>query len=147
MHDVLQALEPNPEVLIEISRGSVVKRRSDGRIDFISPVPCPYNYGCIPSRLSGDGDPLDALVLGARLEKGDRVRKPVVAVVDFLDAGEADPKVVCSERPLTELDRRGLELFFTTYALAKRGLALVRGKSGETRFRGFVPEYLWRRQD
>jgi hypothetical protein len=32
------------DVVIEVPRGSFVKRGSSGSIDFISPLPCPFNY-------------------------------------------------------------------------------------------------------
>lgn len=126
-------------MLIESPRFSVVKRRADGSVDFISPLPCPYNYGCIPGFGSGDGDPLDVVVLGPRLARGTRLRVPVVGVVGFLDGGCEDPKVICSARPLRPVDAWGLAAFFHTYALFKRGLGLVRGRGrGDTRYVGFV---------
>ena len=134
-------LPREPEVLVESPRWSVVKWRADGRVDFISPLPCPYNYGCIPELRSGDGDPLDVVVLGPRLRRGERVRLPVVGVIAFLDAGDADPKVIRSSRPLRAVDRAGLEAFFRVYALFKRVLHLVRGRrSGDTRFLGWVAD-------
>jgi len=126
------------EVVIESPRGSVVKRRADGGVDFVSPLPCPYNYGSIPGRQSGDGDPLDAVVMGPRLRRGERLRLQVVGVIDFLDAGEGDPKVICARGPLTPGERRGLERFFRVYAAFKRVLHRVRGRTGETRFRGWL---------
>ena len=46
----LEALEPpEVEVVIEVPRGSFLKRGSTGQIDFISPLPCPYNYGSVPT--------------------------------------------------------------------------------------------------
>jgi inorganic pyrophosphatase len=39
---------PEVEVVIEVPRGSFLKRRSTGHIDFISPLPCPFNYGSVP---------------------------------------------------------------------------------------------------
>lgn len=134
-----------PEVLVEQPRWSFVKRRADGMVDFVSPFPCPYNYGSIPGRRSGDGDPLDALLLGPRLSAGSRVRAPVVGVVGFIDAGELDPKVVCSARALTVRDRAGLLAFFAAYARFKSLLSLARGRRGETRSLGFLPEGVWRR--
>jgi inorganic pyrophosphatase len=134
-------LPREPEVLIESPRFSVVKRRADGGVDFISPLPCPYNYGCIPGLGSGDGDPLDVVVLGPRLRRGERLRVPVVGVIAFLDAGCADPKVICSARPLTPADRAGLETFFRVYALFKRVLHFARGRRGaDTRFMGWLPD-------
>jgi hypothetical protein len=34
---------PQFEVVIEISRGSFLKRGWDGTVDFVSPFPCPFN--------------------------------------------------------------------------------------------------------
>jgi inorganic pyrophosphatase len=134
----LPELPSEPEVLIETPRWSLVKWRGDGRVDFISPLPCPYNYGCIPDVRSDDGDPLDVVVLGPRLRRGQRVRVPVVGVVDFIDAGRGDPKVICSARPLGALDRAGLERFFRFYARFKRVLHRIRGQVPDTRFRGWL---------
>lgn len=134
----LVGLPAEVEVVIEAPRFTMVKRRSDGRIDFVSPLPCPYNYGSCPGRWGGDGDPLDAVVMGPRLSKGTCVKARVVGVIDFVDGGMADPKVVCSTRPLGRGERRGLAAFFTVYALGKRALARARGEAGETRFRGWM---------
>ena len=134
----LPGLPREPEVLIECPRWSLVKRRADGSIDFISPVPCPYNYGCIPGFASDDGDPLDVVVLGPRLRRGERLHVPVVGVVDFIDAGRGDPKVICSTRPLGERERVGVERFFRVYARFKRVLHRVRGQIPDTRFRGWL---------
>jgi inorganic pyrophosphatase len=129
------------EVLIETPRWSPVKRRADGSVDFITPVPCPYNYGCVPELGSGDGDPLDVVVFGPRLRRGERVRMAVVGVVGFIDAGCEDPKVICSPRPLSALDRRMLVAFFRIYAFFKRGLHLARGRrTGDTRYVGWLLE-------
>ncbi|QSQ16743.1 inorganic diphosphatase [Myxococcus landrumensis] len=136
---LLPPLPHAPEVLIECPRFSFVKRRADGSVDFVSPVPCPYNYGSIPGLMSGDGDPLDAVVLGARLSRGQCVRVEVVAVLGFVDSGLPDPKVICAAQPMSGLERAGLEAFFRVYAFFKRGLHLVRGHSTDTRFTGWLP--------
>jgi inorganic pyrophosphatase len=126
------------EVEIEVPRGGFVKRTDRGSIDFVSPAPCPFNYGSVPGTLSGDGDRLDAIVLGASLPRGARVRVPVVGCVDFLDAGRADPKFVCSARPLGGRERLLIDGFFGLYARAKQLLNFVRGARGPTRYRGFL---------
>jgi inorganic pyrophosphatase len=136
---LLASLPPEPEVLVETSRWGFIKRRPDGSIDFVSPVPCPYNYGCIPGQDSGDGDPLDAIILGPRLARGQRLRMPVVGLIAFLDGGQSDPKVVCSPHPLRPHERASLELFFRVYAPFKRVLHLARGHARETRFIGWLP--------
>jgi inorganic pyrophosphatase len=134
----LPGLPSQPEVVIETPRWSLVKWRGDGRVDFVSPIPCPYNYGSIPGVHADDGDPLDAVVLGPPLRRGQRVRVPVVGVVDFIDAGRGDPKVICSAWPLGERERVGLERFFRFYARFKRVLHRVRGQVPDTRFRGWL---------
>ena len=61
---------PQFEVVIEIPCGSFLKRGWDGSVDFISPFPCPFNYGSIPDYIGCEGDFLDAVVLGPRLTRG-----------------------------------------------------------------------------
>jgi inorganic pyrophosphatase len=138
-------LPERPVVHIELSRWSLVKRGSDRSIDFIAPLPCPYNYGCIPHLASGDGDPLDVVVLGPRLAEGQILSLPVVGIIDFIDGGRPDPKVVCSTLPLSAADRAGLVAFFAVYARCKALLALARGRKGATRSHGFFPERAWQR--
>ena len=128
----------NIHVEIEVPRGSLIKRKADGSIDFISPVPCPYNYGYVIGTVGGDGDPVDAIVLGPRLRRGHRARHRARAALRFIDAGDIDDKVVCSIRPLTLLERRALELFFMVYVHAKRALNGVRGARQETLLQGWV---------
>ena len=87
--------------MIEVPRGSFLKRGSAGRIDFISPLPCPFNYGCVPVYVGMEGDLLDALVLGPRLALGARVRVRAWGAVTLTDRGMQDDKLVCSDRPPT----------------------------------------------
>lgn len=124
------------EVVIEVPLGGFIKRRDDGSIDFVSPAPCPFNYGSVPDTRSGDGDRLDALVLGPRLSRGARVRRRVVGHVRFTDAGQEDPKIICAERPLSRADRARIIAFFAVYARAKGLLNRLRGKPGPTRYDG-----------
>lgn len=126
------------EAVVESPRGSFVKRRADGRVDFVSPLPCPYNYGSLPGTVGGDGDPVDAVILGPRRRAGEHVRLPVRAEVRFVDEGRDDTKLVLSAKPLGTVERAGLVLFFTVYARAKRLLAWLRNRPGEIAFRGLV---------
>lgn len=127
-------------MVIEVPRLTFVKRKPDGAVDFISPLPCPYNYGSIEGTRGPDGDPLDALVLGPRLTFGARVETWVRGVIHFEDAGDFDPKIVCSPHPLTAPQRRGVERFFYTYMWFKRALYLRRGQSRPTRYLGWLPD-------
>lgn len=133
-------MEPKQlEVVIDVPRGSFIKRDDDGRLDYVSPLPCPFNYGSVPNTVSGDGDRLDALVLGPRLARGARVTLPVVALVHFTDAGQSDPKYVCAPSPMGVRDRWLVAGFFRTYAHLKGALNALRGKRGETRYGGIEP--------
>ncbi len=107
-------------VRIEVSRFAFIKRRPDGTVHFLSPIPTPFNYGSVPDTLAADGDPGDALVLGRRLPRGAIARGPVRAIANFVDHGLDVPKLVVSARPLSWVDRATVRSFFTIYARAKR---------------------------
>lgn len=121
-------------VRVEVPRFSLLKRGAAG-IEYVSPVPCPFNYGSVPDRPAPDGDDLDAIVLGPRLRLGEEVDVPVHAVVRFVDAGCADDKLVCGRSP-TEADLAGLAVFFRLYAVARGLMNLARGRRGATRYGG-----------
>src|SRR5258707_2923759 len=107
---------PEVEVVIEIPRGSFLKRGSTGRVDFISPLPCPFNYGSVPKFLGLEGDLLDALVLGPRLPLGTRIRVKTWGAVTLTDRGMSDDKLVCSDHPPSERERQNVLRFFRFYA-------------------------------
>jgi len=137
-------LPPRVTVTIEAPRGTFTKRRADGSVDFVSPLPSPFNYGSIDGTLAPDGDPLDAIVLGPRLRRGVRVDVEVLAVYGFLDRGALDPKLVCGRAPLRASQRRAVERFFWAYERLKRGLQRLRGQTEPTAALGWLP---WRATD
>ena len=121
---------PEIDVVIEVARGSFLKRGSTGRIDFVSPLPCPFNYGAVPGLLGLEGDLLDALVLGPRLRYGTRTTVKAWAAVTLTDRGLSDDKLICSmHRPSpAEIDR--VLRFFHFYARCKGLLNLWRRRPG-----------------
>ena len=121
---------PQVEVLIEIPRGSLLKRGSTGHIDFISPLPCPFNYGSVPQYLGLEGDLLDAVVLGPRLPRGTRVQVRAWGAVTLTDRGMTDDKLICSDHPLRADERRNVIRFFRLYAKCKGFLNLLRHRPG-----------------
>lgn len=125
-------------VVIDVPRGSFIKRHDDGAFDFVSPIPCPFNYGHVPGSLAEDGDAVDAVVLGPRRPFGSTARVATRACVDFVDAGKSDPKWVCADAPLSGFDRFQVVGFFRCYAVAKGLINRVRGKRGPTRYRGWL---------
>jgi inorganic pyrophosphatase len=98
-------------VVVEIPAGTIEKwevSKSDGSIiwDFLegSPRSIHYigfigNYGMVPKtllpkHLGGDGDPLDALVIGPPVERGDVVSGKIIGKLNMLDNGEDDDKLI-----------------------------------------------------
>jgi inorganic pyrophosphatase len=123
--------------MIEVPRGSFLKRGSAGRVDFVSPLPCPFNYGCVPVYVGMEGDLLDALVLGPRLALGARVRVKAWGAITLTDRGMQDDKLVCSDRPLTPSQRRDVLRFFHFYAKCKGLLNLLRRRPGRNACEGW----------
>jgi inorganic pyrophosphatase len=128
---------PEVEVMIEIPRGSFLKRGSTGRIDFISPLPCPFNYGSVPSYIGLEGDLLDAVVLGPRLPLGSRVRVKAWGAVVLTDRGMTDDKLICSDEPLSQAQRQSVLRFFQFYARCKGLLNVWRRRPGRNECDGW----------
>jgi inorganic pyrophosphatase len=125
------------EVVIEIPRGSFLKRASTGRVDFVSPFPCPFNYGSADAYLGPDGDSLDVVVMGSRVRRGTRMTVRVFGAVRLIDHGVSDDKLICSNGPIGLVQRFLILLFFRFYSVCKRLLYLVRGRPGSYRCEGW----------
>lgn len=125
-------------VVIDVPRGSFLKRDDDQAVDFISPIPSPFNYGHVPGTRADDGDAQDAVVMGARLPLGSAAKVICRARVDFIDAGKPDSKWICADAPLSRFQRLQVAGFFRSYAIAKRLINRIRGKQGPTRYRGWL---------
>ena len=85
----------------EVSKttGSLSREFYMGKPRTIDYEPYPINYGMIPrtvlpSRVGGDGDPLDVLVLGNSLTQGDVVKVKIIGLVKMEDFGEQDDKII-----------------------------------------------------
>lgn len=88
--------------VVEISKGSMMKiewdrKRAAFMLDRVEPAifakPC--NYGFIPQTLDEDGDELDTLIVTDEpLPTGVWLEAKVIGVLNFIDDGEADHKVV-----------------------------------------------------
>lgn len=89
-------------VVIEIPAGSHNKIEWDRRLaaftlDRVEPAvfPKPTNYGFIPQTLDVDGDELDVLAITADpLPTGVYLKARVIGVMEFVDDGEVDDKIV-----------------------------------------------------
>ena len=124
-------------MVIETPRGSFLKRGSTGLVDFVSPLPCPFNYGSVPNFLGLEGDLLDAVVLGARLPLGSRVRVKAWGAVSLTDRGMMDDKLICSEHSPSPRERQNILRFFRLYAKCKGLLNIWRRRPGRNACEGW----------
>ncbi len=98
-------------VVVEIPSGTLEKwevDKSNGniRLEYVDDTPrivqylaYPGNYGMIPQtylpkELGGDGDPLDVIVLGAASPRGSVIRCKLIGIMQMLDRGEQDDKLI-----------------------------------------------------
>lgn len=104
LHDVTPGKNV-PEVMtviIEIPRGSLNKYELDKetgliKLDRVSHTAqtFPFDYGFVPQTHWHDGDPLDVIVITtAPLIPGILVDVRPVAVMDMIDSGESDAKII-----------------------------------------------------
>jgi inorganic pyrophosphatase len=128
---------PSLEVVIEIPLGSFLKRGSTGDLDFVSPVPCPFNYGSVEDYVGLEGDLLDAVVLGPRLRRGTRVCIQAYGAIGLTDRGMYDDKLICARQPIRPWQRFLILLFFRFYARCKGLLNLFRGRGGRNACEGW----------
>jgi inorganic pyrophosphatase len=126
-------------VIIEIPKGSANKYEVDKETGLIkldranySTAPYPFDYGFAPQTLWEDGDPLDVLVLTTfPLNPGILVAVRPVAVMEMIDSGESDYKVIAvpvedkrweDVQDLADLNTHNLkeyQHFFETYKALK----------------------------
>ncbi|MFP4522911.1 MAG: inorganic diphosphatase [Fibrobacterota bacterium] len=149
----------NVSALIEIPSGTSAKWElnknsglieweiKDGKKRIVNYLPYVCNYGMIPGTLlrkedGGDGDPLDIIVLGPAMERGDTLGVRVIGIMHMIDGGETDDKIMSvspssvfrSVRSVNELrdEYPGvleiLKIWFANYK--GRGQISVKGVSG-----------------
>lgn len=105
------------KVLVQAEAGSPDKTRYDEKT--LSPIavgsvsrPYPYSYGFIIATTAADGDNVDCYVFGdVRLKSGSIVECEVVGLLDQIESGEPDHKVlavVAGQKPV--LPDRALEV-------------------------------------
>jgi inorganic pyrophosphatase len=103
-HDVTLG-DKSPDVfnaIIEIPKGSNNKYEIDKETGLIaldranySSAPYPFDYGFAPKTLWDDGDALDVVVLTTfPLNPGILVRVRPVAIMDMIDDGDSDAKII-----------------------------------------------------
>lgn len=132
--------------IIEISSGEIEKwelNKKSGEIerDSIDGLPrtinylgYPANYGMVPQTIlpkekGGDGDPLDIIVIGEPVLKGEIIKCKIIGVLKLLDRNEKDDKLIAiaensslsSINSMEELNEKNngiskiLEIWFSNY--------------------------------
>jgi inorganic pyrophosphatase len=136
--------------VVEIPQGSFLKiewdrKRAAFMLDRVEPsiYAKPVNYGFIPQTLDEDGDELDTLIVcGEPLPTGIWLEATIIGVMNFIDDGEADHKIIVvpaddrntgdSIKTLADLGERWQQMIsehFTHYKDLK--------KPGSTKVEGF----------
>lgn len=98
------------EAIIEISKGSKKKSeiKTTGEHRVLNKVKRGFisNYGKMPGTLAGDGDCGDVFVLGRKLKTGKKLDVAPYALIEFIDRGVEDNKVIAYSGKLTYLKRK-----------------------------------------
>jgi len=119
-------------VIVEISKGSPNKYEYDEALDIIkldfvfkNGFVFPFDYGYIPQTRGGDGDTLDVIILTPHpLETGTIVEAQAIGMIEMLDRGEQDNKIIaiplaCEEykdiQSIKDLPETQLEAFRRAY--------------------------------
>jgi|TARA_R100000084_G_scaffold62525_1_gene26805 inorganic pyrophosphatase len=88
--------------IVEIPKGTNTKYEYDEKLNIfvlerclVSSLQYPINYGFVPQTIALDNDPLDVLVFNHDpIDRGSLVSCRVLGVLEFLDGGEVDNKII-----------------------------------------------------
>lgn len=150
LHDVVSGSKEEMNVIVEINKGSHNKYEIDKKTGLIaldranySAAPYPFEYGFVPQTLWDDGDALDVVLLASfPIPTGILVRARPVALMEMIDSGESDYKVIAVPvddkrweiiQDLTDVNPHTLkeiQHFFETYKQLK-------GKGDTVEVKGF----------
>jgi len=146
-HDVEPGTKDEMNVIIEIPKGSKNKYEIDKETGLIAldramhtAQDYPFDYGFVPKTLWEDDDALDVLVLTTYpLAPGILVRVRPVAVMEMIDDGESDNKIIAvpvkdprwdEVQDLGDINKhtiKEIEHFFSTYKKVQNKEVEVKG--------------------
>lgn len=149
-HDIEPGSKDEINVIIEINKGSKNKYEVDKKTGLIAldrvahtAQDFPFDYGFVPRSLWHDNDPLDVIVLTTYpLLPGVLVRVRPVAIMNMIDSGEGDDKIigVPTDDPRFETLKdlkdvnphtlKEIEHFYSTYKKLQNKVVEVTGFKG-----------------
>ena len=95
--------------MVDLKSGMIELEQKNGAPRYVQYLGYPCNYGMVPrtllgKELGGDGDPLDILVLGPSLPRGTVVPVRVLGLIQLVDAGDKDDKLIAvpADSPLAK---------------------------------------------
>lgn len=151
LHDIAPGSKDEMTVIVEINKGSKNKYEIDKETGIIAldrvahtAQDFPFDYGFVPQTLWDDGDALDVVLLTTYpLLPGILVRVRPVAVMDMIDGGDSDAKIIAVplEDPrwnevvdLADVNKHTLkeiEHFYLTYKKLQNKEVIVNGFKGK----------------
>lgn len=151
-HDIEPGTTDEINTIIEINKGSKNKYEIDKKTGLIAldrvlhtTQDFPFDYGFVPQTLWHDGDPVDVIVLSTHpLAPGILVRVRPVAIMNMIDSGDADDKLIAvpvddprwSEvKDLQNINPHTLkeiEHFYSTYKNLQNKIVEVSGFKGKS---------------
>ncbi|OHA33639.1 MAG: inorganic pyrophosphatase [Candidatus Taylorbacteria bacterium RIFCSPLOWO2_01_FULL_45_15b] len=149
-HDIEPGSAEKITTIIEIGKGSKNKYEIDKETGLIAldramhtAQDFPFDYGFVPKTLWHDNDPLDVIVLTTfPLMPGVLVRVRPVAIMNMIDGGDADDKIIsvpaddprwAETRDLKDINPHTLkeiEHFYSTYKKLQNKEVVVNGFKG-----------------
>lgn len=150
-HDLSPGNKDEMNVVVEINRGSKNKFEVDKATGLIAldrvlhtAQDFPFDYGFVPQTLWHDDDPLDVVLLTTYpLLPGVLVRARPVALMNMIDSGEGDDKIIAvpvgdprwqEVRDLKDVNPhtlKELEHFYSTYKQLQKKVVEIKGFKGK----------------
>lgn len=161
-HDIEPGSKDAMNVIVEINKGSKNKYEIDKKTGLIAldrvahtAQDFPFDYGFVPQSLWHDGDPLDVIVLTTYpLLPGILVKVRAVAIMNMIDSGEGDDKIIAvpvddprfdNLKDLSDVNPhtlREIEHFYSTYKKLQNKEVEVKGFKGRVEAEGAFEEGL-----
>lgn len=151
LHDIDPGTKGEMNVIVEINKGSHNKYEIDKKTGLIAldrvahtGQDFPFDYGFVPQTLWDDGDALDVIILTTYpLVPGILVRVRPVAIMNMIDSGEGDDKVIAvpvadprwqEVQDLRDVNKHTLKViehFYSTYKKLQNKEVVVNGFGGK----------------